>query len=95
MLLELYVAPPILFPLYPGLLRRQGQVHPLFNLQLASWLLSANHIQKQAFHNQLKSYLLHPGGMEHPKPLHQRSEDGIAGVENGDLIRFKLLWSLF
>ena len=68
LLLELCVAPPILFPLYPCMLRRQGEVHPLLNLQLAGWLLSANHIQKQAFHNKLKSYLLQSGGMEHPKP---------------------------
>ena len=91
LLLELCVAPPILFPHYPGLLTRQGEVHPLLNLQLAGWLLSANHIQKQAFHSQLKPYLLQPGGMEHPKPMHQLGEDGIAGVENGNLIRFKLL----
>ena len=89
--LELCVAPPILLPHYPGQLTRQGQVHPLLNLQLAGWLLSANHIQKQAFHNQLKPYLLQPGGMEHPKPMHQLGEDGLAGVENGNLIRFKLL----
>ena len=91
LLLELCVAPPILLPHYPGLLTRQGEVHPLLNLQLAGWLLSANHIQKQAFHNQLKPYLLQPGGMEHPKPMHQLGEDGLAGVENGNLIRFKLL----
>ena len=48
LLLELCVAPPILFPHYQGLLTRQGEVHPLSNLQLAGWLLSANHIQKQA-----------------------------------------------
>ena len=77
------------------LLTRQGEVHPLLNLQLAGWLLSGNHIQKQAFHNQLKPYLLQPGGMEHPKPMHQLGEDGIAGVENGNLIRFKLLSSPF
>ena len=91
LLLESCVAPPILFPHYPGLLSRQGEVHPLMNLQLAGWLLSANHIQKQAFHSQLKPYLLQPGGMEHPRPMHQLGEDGIAGVENGNLIRFKLL----
>lgn len=87
LLLELCVAPPILFPNYPGLLTRQGEAHPLLNLQLAGWLLSANHIQKQAFHNQLKPYLSQPGEMEHPKPIHQLGEDGIAGVENGNLIR--------
>ena len=58
LLLELCVAPPILFPHYPGLLTRQGEVHPLLNPQLAGELLSANHIQKQAFHNQLKTLLV-------------------------------------
>lgn len=33
-------------PSLPGLLTQQGKIHPLLNLQLASWLLSANHIQK-------------------------------------------------
>ena len=68
--LELCVAPPILFPHYPGQLTRQGEVHPLLNVQPPGWLLSASHIQKQAFHNQLKPYLLQPEGMEHAKPMH-------------------------
>ena len=93
--LELCVAPPILFPHYPGLLTRQGEVQPLPNLHLAGWLLSANHIQKQTFHNQLKPYLRQPGGIENPKPMHQLGKNGLAGVENGNLIRFKLLWSQF
>ena len=92
---ELCVAPPILSPPYPGLLTRQGEVHTLLTLQLAGWLLSASHIRKHAFHDQLKPYLLQPGGMEHPRPMHQHGEDRIAGVENGNLIRFKLLSSPF
>ena len=74
-----------------GLLTQQGEFHPLLNLHLAGWLLSANHIQKQAFHNQLKPYVLQPGGREHPKPMHQLGHNAIAGVENGNLIQFKLL----
>ena len=90
---ELCVAPPILFSHYQGLLTRQGEVHPLLNLELAGWLLSTNHIQKQAFHNQLKSYWLQPGGMEHSKPMHLLGVNGMAGVEKGNLIQFKLPWS--
>ena len=72
LLLGLRVAPPIMFSLYPGPLTRQREVHSLLNLQLADWLLSANHIQKQAFHNQFKLHLLPPDEMEHPKPIDQR-----------------------
>ncbi len=42
LLLHLCIASPILLPQYPGLLSRQGETHPLTNLQLAGWLLSAN-----------------------------------------------------
>jgi len=72
------VAPPIL-----SLLTQQGELHPSFSLQLAGWLRSASHIRKQAFNNQLKPYLLQPGGMEHPRPMHQLGKDGIAGFPEG------------
>ena len=95
LLLELCVAPPILFPRYQGLLTWQGEAHPLVNLPLVGWLLSASHTQKQAFHNQLSPCLSQPGGMEPPSPMCLLGETGIAGVENGSLIRFRLLWNPF
>ena len=56
----------------------------LVELQQEGWLLSVHHIQNQAFHNQLRPYLLLPGGMKHPKPMNQLGEDGIAVLENGN-----------
>ena len=91
LLLELCVAPPILFPRYQGLLTRQEEAHPLVKLPLAGWLLSASPTQKQAFHNQLSPCLSQPGGMVRPSPMSLLGENGIAGVENGSLIRFRLL----
>ena len=39
LLLQLCVAPPILFPHYPGLLTRQGEVHkPISGASLSRWL---------------------------------------------------------
>ena len=86
---------PILFPRYQGLLTRQREAHPLVNLPLAGWLLSASHTRKQAFHNQLSPCLSQPGGMEPPSPMSLLGENGIAGVENGSLIRFRLLFYPF
>ena len=48
LLLHLCVASPILLPQYSGLLSRQGEIHPLTNLQLAGWpiLLRSWHFPK-------------------------------------------------
>ena len=55
LLLELSIAPPRLLPQVSGLLTRQQEVHPLSNLQLAGWLVSASHTWQQAFRDQLKT----------------------------------------
>ena len=80
LLLELCVAPPILFPRYPGLLTRQGQVHPLLNLQLAGWLPSQTLLVAAWRDGTSKAYA-----------SAWRRWASWAGVENGNLIRFKLL----
>ena len=42
-----FPAAPVLLPRYQGLLFHQTEMHPLDNLQLAGWLLSANPTLKQ------------------------------------------------
>lgn len=62
LLLDLCVANPLLIPSVHGLLSMQGWVHPLTNLQLAGWLLSANPTLRQEFQNQLRTYSSQHGG---------------------------------
>ena len=45
---------PILLPSFPGLLRQENNLHPLVNLQLATWLVSGVNMKVQQFHSQLK-----------------------------------------
>lgn len=49
LLLELCVDLPLLLPGTPDLLTREDQMHPLPNLLLAGWLLSASIIRKESF----------------------------------------------
>ena len=67
----------------------QGQIHPLSDLQLAGWLVSANPTQRQEFQNQLKICSLPPGGRAPQMFTPQLGENGLAGVLKGKLIPFK------
>ena len=88
LLLQSCIAAPILLPHYQGLLTRQMEMHPLDNLQLAGWLLSANHTLKQAFHNQLKNCCWQHGAKAQQLPMLPLGESGIAGVVSGKLVQF-------
>ena len=87
LLLQSCIAAPILLPHYQGLLTRQMEMHPLDNLQLAGWLLSANHTLKQAFHNQLKNCCWQHGAKAQQLPMLPLGESGIAGVVSGKLVQ--------
>lgn len=76
LLLDLCVAKPLLIPSFPGFLSMQGQVHPLTNLQLAGWLLSANPILRQEFQSQLKPCSLQHGGKVLQIPMPQLGKMG-------------------
>ena len=88
LLLEMSVAQPRLLPLFPGLLTKQQEVHPLNNLQLAGWLVSANLTQQQVFQNQLKTCFSLRGEKVLQTLMPQLGENGPAGVVNGKLIQF-------
>jgi hypothetical protein len=75
-------------PCYQGLLTCQMEMHPLDNLQLAGWLLSANHTLKQAFHNQLKNCCWQHGAKAQQLPMLPLGESEIAGVVSGKLVPF-------
>lgn len=89
LLLDLCVANPLLIPSVHGLLSMQGWVHPLTNLQLAGWLLSANPTLRQEFQNQLRTYSSQHGGRVLQIPMPQLGGNGLAGVLKGKLIQFK------
>ena len=88
LLLELSIAPPRLLPQVSGLLTKQQEVHPLSNLQLAGWLVSANHTRQQAFRDQLRTCLSQHGERVLQTLIPQLGENGPAGAVNGKLIQF-------
>ena len=88
LLLQNCIATPVLLPHYQGLLTRQTEMHPLDNLKLAGWLLSANPTLKQEFLSQLKSCCWQHGAKAQPLPMLPLGENGIAGVVGDKLIQF-------
>ena len=88
LLLDLCIASPVFLPQRPGLLTRQGEIHPLSHLQLAGWLPSADSTLGQAFLKIRKTCSLPPGGWVPPLLTPQLGENGIAGAVNGSLIQF-------
>ena len=83
LLLELGIAPPRLLPQVSGQLTRQQEVHPLSNLQLAVWLVSASHTRQQAFRDQLETCSSQHGERVLQTLIPQLGENGPAGVVNG------------
>ena len=93
--LELIIAAPQLLPLFPGLLTRQHEVHPLIIMQLAGWLVSGYHTQQQAFRNKLKTYSWLPGERALPTLIPQHGENGPADVSHGKSVQFVQMWPPF
>ena len=91
LLLEMLVDSPILLPSFPGLLKRENDVHPLVHLQLAAWLVSGVDMKVQQFHSRLKDCFWLHGEPEKKELILQRGESGLVGVVNDKSIPFQHL----
>lgn len=91
LLLQLCVDFPRLLPQPVDLLTRQGENHPLTHLQLAGWLISTGHTQRQVFLQKLEHCSWPHGGKTPQVPIVQLGKSGLAGVINNRLIPFQPL----
>jgi hypothetical protein len=75
--------------MFPELLMKDNQTHPLTNLQLAEWLLSANTIKQQVFQGKRETFYWQHG--EETPQVHTLlpGTNGLAGVVNDKLIPFQ------
>ena len=89
-LLHLAVDKPLLLPVTPELLLKDNQAHPLTNLQLAGWVLSASAIKHQVFRQKLETFCWQHGEETPPVPTLVPETNGLAGVVNDKLIPFQL-----
>ena len=64
-LLHLAVDKRLLFPITPELLMKENQAHPLTNLQLAGWVLSANISKHQAFQRKCQKHFISSMARKH------------------------------
>jgi hypothetical protein len=73
----------------PDLLMKVNQTHPLTNLQLAGWLLSANTTKQQVFQGKCETFYWQHG--EKTPQVHTLlpGTNGLAGVVNDKLIPFQ------
>ena len=95
LLLQMCVEPPLLFPMFPQLLTKGSQLHPLGNIQLAGWKLSASIIKQQTFQQKLETFCWLPGDKTPVAPMPLPGVSGYAGVVNGKLIHFQHLSKSF
>ena len=95
LLLQMCVEPPLLFPMFPQLLTKGSQLHPLGNIQLAGWKLSASIIKQQTFQQKLETFCWLPGDKTPVAPMPLPGISGYAGVVNGKLIQFQHLSKSF
>ena len=95
LLLQLCVDFPRLLPQPVDLLTRQGENHPLTHLQLAGWLVSTVHTQRQAFLQRLEHCSWQHGGKTLQVPMGQLGKSGLAGVITNRLIPFQPLYQQF
>ena len=91
LLLEMLIDNPILLPSFPGLLKRENDLHPLVHLPLAAWLVSGVDMKVQQFHSQLKDCFWLHGEPEQKELILQRGESGLVGVVNNKSIPFQHL----
>lgn len=91
LLLELCVDQPLLLPPSPNLLTREQEQHPLQDLVLAAWLVSANSSRQTAFRTKLKPFSC-PLGVNPQQPVMTLlGNGGLAGVYQNKLIQFQHL----
>lgn len=86
LLLEMTIDNPLFLPWFPGLLRRENELHPLAHLQLAAWLVSGVDMKVQQFHCQLKDCSWPHGEPGQKKLILQPGESGLVGVMNNKSI---------
>lgn len=70
---------PHLFPTDPYLLSKEGSHHPLPQLQLSGWLVSANDTLQWEFQTRLKDSLFLPGVTRPLAPISRPGDYGVAG----------------
>ncbi len=91
LLLQTSVDLPVLIPPSPQLLSKGELLHPLTNLQLAGWRLSAKSIKHQNFQRKLQRFYWQPGDKILDQPMPPPGVSGLAGVVNEKLIHFQHL----
>ncbi|XP_028394441.1 uncharacterized protein LOC114518633 [Dendronephthya gigantea] len=82
---------PLLFPMSTDLLEKDHQSHPLTNLQLAGWRLSADVSKQLTFQRKLENCCWQHGEEIPPVLMPQPGISGLAGVLNGKSIPFQYL----
>ena len=91
LLLQMSIDLPVLIPPSPQLLGKGELLHPLTNLQLAGWRLSAKTVKQQNFQKKLERFCWQPGDKVLAQPIPLPGVSGLAGVLNEKLIHFQLL----
>ena len=91
LLLELCVDQPLLLPPNPNLLTRDQEQHPLQDLVLAAWLVSANSSRQTTFRRKLKPFSCAHGVNPQQPVLTLLGNSGLAGVYQNKLILFQHL----
>jgi hypothetical protein len=93
--LQLCTDLPLVLPMSPDLLMKDNQPHPLTNLQLAGWTLSANVSKQLTFQKKLERFCWQHGDKTPPMLMPQLGISGLAGVVNKKLIPFQYLGTLY
>ena len=91
LVLQLCIDLPLLLPISADLLMKDNQTHPLTNLQLAGWKLSANVSKQLKFQQKLERFCWQHGGETPPTLMPPPGVSGLAGVVNERSIPFQYL----
>ena len=91
LLLQMSIDLPVLIPPSPQLLSKGELLHPLTNLQLGGWRLSAKTVKHQNFQKKLERFCWQPGDKVLAQPIPLPGVSGLAGVLNEKLFHFQLL----
>ena len=79
----------------PSVLRKEQEIHPLEDLQLAGWLVSADHAKRLKFLRKLEQSYYQPGEQIPLRLMNQPGTSGITGVWNTTVIPFRHLSQQF